>query len=310
MLVSKVLITGGAGFIGSHVADRFIQNGFDVVIVDDLSTGQRGNVHPRSRFFELDICSPEARQLVRSETPELIIHAAAQMSVRKSMEDPSYDARVNVQGFSNILSAIADPSGTHVIFFSTGGAIYGEQDAFPATEEHVKRPTSLYGLNKWVGEQYLSFWERSFGLKSTALRLGNVYGGRQNPHGEAGVVAIFFEHLFANQKVKIFGDGKQTRDFIFVADVVDAVECAARTQMCGAFNIGTGIETSVEVLYRQMCDIVGASEQRELCPARLGEQMRSVISPVKAATVLGWTPNTSLRDGLSQTAEFFRLQRP
>jgi len=307
--VSKICVTGGAGFIGSHIVDMFLGQGHEVFVIDDLSTGLKENLSSKAVFFESDICSAEAAEIIAEQQPEIIVHTAAQMSVRVSMDNPMLDSQINVLGMANLLSAAAKlPISPRIVFLSTGGAIYGEQELFPAPESHTILPTSLYGVNKFVGERYLDFWHRSYGVSYAALRLGNVYGPRQNPHGEAGVVAIFYQHLLENKVPTIFGSGEQTRDFVFVADVVEAVRLASKSDLCGSFNVGTGVETSVNLLFETIC----CTLDRQLTPgyaeARAGEQLRSSIDPAAIKQALGWEPAHSLQEGLDQTASWFRLK--
>jgi len=307
--MAKVVVTGGAGFIGSHVVDAFLERGDTVTVIDDLSSGRRENVAAAARLHVADIRDAAAREVVRAATPDIVVHAAAQMSVRRSMDEPVFDTQVNVAGLVNILDALRGGTLPHVIFCSTGGAIYGEQERFPADEDHPLQPASVYGLAKRVGELYLDFWARSFGLTFTALRLGNVYGPRQSPHGEAGVVAIFCERMLRGEVPVINGTGEQTRDFVFVGDVVRAVVAAAERRIPGVFNIGTGRETSVNEVHHLLAEALGVPPERKtLVPAKAGEQLRSCISPARAAAVFGWRPELSAAAGLRATATWFREQ--
>jgi len=307
--MSKVCVTGGAGFIGSHIVDMFLEQGHDVFVIDDLSTGRRENLSSKAVFFEYDICSAEAVEIISDQQPDIVVHAAAQMSVRVSMDNPILDSQINVLGMANLLSAAVKlPTSPRIVFLSTGGAIYGEQEVFPASESHTILPTSLYGVNKFVGERYLDFWNRSYGISYAALRLGNVYGPRQNPHGEAGVVAIFYQHLLEDMVPTIYGSGDQTRDFVFVADVVEAVRLASKSDLCGSFNVGTGVETSVNTLFESICSTLDRQLTPEYAEARAGEQLRSSIDPAAIKQALGWQPSNSLREGLDQTASWFRLK--
>jgi UDP-glucose 4-epimerase len=302
--MSKVLITGGAGFIGSHIAEELLAQGHDVLIVDNLSSGRQENIPAKAKFSKIDIRSPDMRVWLKQEKPDLIVHAAAQMSVRVSMEDPCLDTDINVAGLVNILSCLRDPnSQPYVVFLSTGGAIYGEQEAFPATERHATRPESVYGLAKRVSEMYLDFWQRIYGLKFCALRLANVYGPRQNPHGEAGVVAIFCQRLGRKQTCTINGSGGQTRDFVFVKDVARAVGLVCQHKVSGIYNIGTGIETSINDIFEKLRAILAPEVQAEHGPVKPGEQQRSVISPALAKKTFNWKPEVTLTDGLAETAK-------
>ena len=306
----KILVTGGAGFIGSNVSDAFVGEGHDVVVVDDLSGGKREQVPEAARFYQADVQDADAlRQIFASEAPEVLVHHAAQMDVRRSVADPPFDARVNVVGLLNLLEAGRENGLRRVLFASSGGAGYGEQDAFPAPETHKIAPVSPYGVSKMASELYLSCYRAMYGLEYAAMRYANVYGPRQDPHGEAGVVAIFTQRVLAGEPSTINGDGKQTRDYVFVGDIVRANVKLAVSDWSGSLNLGTGIETDVNQLYAGICEACGADVPAEHGPAKPGEQSRSAISPALAGEVIGWRPETSLADGLRQTAEFFRHRR-
>lgn len=309
--MAKIIVTGGAGFIGSHIVDLLLAHGHTVEVIDDLSSGRAENLPAAVKLHTLDIRSSEARAVIGRLKPDGVIHAAAQMSVRMSMEDPTFDTSVNVSGLVNILDALARSQAVGApppffVFLSTGGAIYGEQESFPATESHRIMPASVYGLSKRVGELYLDFWARELGLPFAALRLGNVYGPRQNPHGEAGVVAIFNQKLLKNKVPTINGSGEQTRDFVYVADVARAVVTAFEQRVSGIFNIGTGTETSVNALYEQICRAIGHRPEPNRVPAKAGEQMRSVIDAGAAGRALGWRPEMTLERGIEATTAWFR----
>ncbi|MBX5481074.1 MAG: SDR family oxidoreductase [Myxococcaceae bacterium] len=304
----KILVTGGAGFIGSHVCDAFLEKGHEVLALDNLSSGRKENLDPKVRLIELDIRSPEAAALIERERPEVICHLAAQMDVRRSVEDPRFDADTNILGFLNLLEAARRSGVKKVIFSSTGGAIYGEQDVFPAPETHPTRPVSPYGVSKAAGELYLGYYRAQYGLSYVALRYANVYGPRQNPHGEAGVVAIFSKRLVAGQPCTIFGDGGQTRDFVFGPEVARANYLAFEKDYVGAVNIGTGIETSVNALYQGLADAAGTKLPPQYAPGKPGEQRRSVVDPSLAKKVLGWEPTVPLEEGLRRTIAFFRAK--
>ena len=301
----KILVTGGAGFIGSHVSDLFLAQGHEVLVVDNLSSGSRDNLDPRVKFHQLDVRSPEAAQLILDEKPQAITHLAAQMDVRRSVADPRFDADVNIGGMLNLLEAAVKAGVERVLFSSTGGAIYGEQDVFPATESHPQRPCSPYGVSKAAGELYLSYYWQQYGLSYTALRYANVYGPRQNPHGEAGVVAIFCSRLLAGQECQIYGEGKQTRDFVFVADVARANLLALQSDYVGAVNVGTAIETDVNALYAGLVKVAGVDRPAVHAPAKPGEQLRSCIDPSLAGRLFGWKPEVALAEGLERTFRFF-----
>ncbi len=304
----KILVTGGAGFIGSHISDAYIAAGHEVVIVDDLSSGKRGNLPAAAKFYHADIRSPEAREIVRNERPHALSLHAAQMDVRKSVADPAFDATVNVLGMINMLEGAREVGVQKVLFASSGGATYGEQETFPADESHVHNPLSPYGITKATGEHYLFFYHAVYGMPYVALRYANVYGPRQDPHGEAGVVAIFAERLLANQAPVINGDGKQTRDYVFVGDVVRANLAALEKPFVGSVNIGTGVETDVATLYAHLRVLTGSPHAAQHGPAKAGEQRRSVIAIDRAKQVLGWRPEVPLEEGLRRTVEFFRAR--
>jgi UDP-glucose 4-epimerase len=302
----RILVTGGAGFIASHVADAFIAAGHDVSILDDLSSGRRENVNPKARFYQLDVQDPAVADVFRREQPGILCHHAAQMDVRRSVIDPTFDARVNILGLLNLMEHGRQHGLRRVLFSSTGGAIYGEQEAFPAPETHPTRPVSPYGVAKLTSEHYLFFYFVTYGISYAALRYANVYGPRQNPHGEAGVVAIFCEKLLRGEQPIINGDGAQTRDYVYVGDVVHANLAALDSDFVGAVNLGTGIETDVNTIFRLLARSCNSSALERHGPAKPGEQRRSVIDNALAQRVLQWQPQVSLEDGLRQTVAFFR----
>lgn len=304
----KILVTGGAGFIASHISDAYIAAGHEVVIVDDLSSGKRANLPAAAKFYHADIRTPEAREIIRNERPQVLSHHAAQMDVRRSVADPTFDATVNVLGMINMLEGAREVGVEKVLFASSGGATYGEQTEFPAPESHPHDPLSPYGITKATGEHYLFFYHAVYGMPYTALRYANVYGPRQDPHGEAGVVAIFTERLLANQAPTINGDGKQSRDYVFVGDVVRANLAALERPYVGSVNIGTGVETDVATLYAHLRVLTASPHPAQHGPAKAGEQRRSVIAINRAAHVLGWKPEISLEEGLRRTVEFFRAR--
>ena len=306
----KVLVTGGAGFIGSHVTDVFLDAGHEVWALDDLSSGRRENLRPEVRLVVADIRSPEAARLVEYGSFEVMCHLAAQMDVRRSVTDPRFDADVNIGGFVNLLEACVKAGTKRVVFSSTGGAIYGEQDLFPAPETHPQRPCSPYGVSKASGELYLGYYRAQYGLESVALRYANVYGPRQNPHGEAGVVAIFSERLLRGETCIVNGTGQQTRDFVYGPDVARGNLLAATSDVEGPINVGTGIETDVNRLYALLADAAGTDRPAKHAPAKPGEQMRSSVDPSRAAEMLGWRPTVALEEGLRRTVDWFRGRSP
>lgn len=306
--MARALVTGGAGFIGSHIVDALLSDGHSVEVIDDLSSGSESNLDKRVKLHKLDIRSDAARALLAQSQPDLLVHAAAQISVRISMENPVLDAEVNVVGLLNLLHAFSGKRLPHFVFLSTGGAIYGEQDVFPAPETHPIRPTSVYGTAKRAGELYLDLWGRQYGLTWTALRLANVYGPRQNPHGEAGVVAIFSQRLLRNEPAVINGEGVQTRDFVYVGDVAAAVKAVSAKKVTGTFNIGTGRETSVNELYEHIRKFAGTELRAQHVEAKPGEQMRSCVDYSLANKTFGWKPSMQIEQGLKATVEWFRQQ--
>ncbi len=305
----KILVTGGAGFIGSHVAEAFVNEGHDVVILDDLSTGRLENVPKGARLEVLDIRSERVAEVIERERPEILCHHAAQMDVRRSVADPQLDAAVNILGLLNLLEAGRRRGLQRVLFASTGGAIYGEQNAFPCPETHPTDPVSPYGVAKLASEKYLHFYAVTYGIRWIALRYANVYGPRQNPHGEAGVVAIFTEKLLRGEQPVIHGDGRQTRDYVYVGDLVRANLLALRTDYCGPLNLGTGQETDVNTLFHMLCEACGVSVPECHGPAKPGEQRRSCIDSTLAGQVLGWRPEVGLKEGLERTVEFFKARQ-
>lgn len=306
----KILVTGGAGFIGSQVADRYLTEGHEVIVVDDLSTGKTKNINPKARFYHLDICHPDLENIFINENPEVVNHHAAQIDVRKSVANPVFDARVNILGMINLLEKSLKYGVKRFIFASSGGAIYGEQPEGtpPPDEDTPLRPVSPYGVAKAAGELYLYYYQIMQGLNYVALRYGNVYGPRQDPFGEAGVVAIFTKKLLSGDQPLINGDGTQTRDYVFVEDVVEANVRALDFSISGAFNIGTGIETNVNQLFRMLVEITGKSVAEIHGPPKPGEQKRSVLNCQKAHNLLKWKPKVSLVDGLRQTVEYFKKE--
>lgn len=313
----RVLVTGGAGFIGSAVADRFTADGHQVTVLDDLSTGRRDQVPATAEFVQADVGSAEAARVVREGRFDVMCHLAAQIDVRKSVADPVFDARLNILGALNLLEAVrAAGATTRVVFASTGGAIYGDFVEPPNVETYAKDPASPYGIAKLAVEHYMAYFARVHGVPTAVLRYANVYGPRQDPHGEAGVVAIFCGRLLDGRTLTIFGDGAQTRDYVFVGDVARANVLAATCPLppmerldVRAWNIGTGIETSVVELARVMMESSGASVPVEHTPVRAGEALRSSVAIGKAERELGWRPNVTLRDGLAQTFAYFLAQR-
>lgn len=302
----KILVTGGAGFIASQITDAFINEGHQVVILDDLSTGFEKNINPKAKFVKANICDKSIDKLFNEEKFDVVNHHAAQMDVRRSVKDPEFDATTNILGTINLLQNCVKYSVKKFMFASTGGAVYGEQDYFPADEKHSQQPKSPYGISKLAVEKYLFFYHSEYKLNYSILRYANIYGPRQNPFGEAGVVAIFSTRLLKGDQPVINGDGKQTRDYVFVGDVVKANVLALNDQASDVYNIGTGIETDVNQLFNYINVITKAGKVEKHGPAAAGEQLRSVITSDKLFTKFGWRPSTKLEDGLKATVEFFR----
>lgn len=298
----RILLTGGAGFIGSHVADAYVAAGHEVTVVDDLSTGRRSRLSPGARFVRMDIRDERLERLFRKGRFDLVNHHAAQMDVRRSVEDPRFDADVNVQGLLNVLEQSRRHGVGKVIFAASGGTYYGECTR-PARESDAPRPLSPYGITKLAGEHYLRAYQALHGIDFTILRYGNVYGPRQDPHGEAGVVAIFCNRLLGSEPVLIFGDGRQQRDYVSVSDVARANLAALRRGRNEAVNIGTGRASSVNRLFEMLRRIHGGGS-REYRPPRPGELFRSCLDVERARTVLGWRPRVTLHEGLRQTYRF------
>lgn len=303
------LVTGGAGFIGSHIAEALLERGHRVAILDDLSTASGENLPQAAEFHRCDIRSAEAAELVASLAPKAIFHQAAQMDVRRSTREPRFDAEVNILGTLNLLEAATAAGVEQFLFASTGGAIYGEQERFPATEDHPCRPVSPYGVAKLACERYLYYFHVENGLSATCLRYANVYGERQNPRGEAGVVAIFAEKMLANEPCTINGDGLQTRDYIHVSDVVDTNMAALGAAGFRVYNVGTGVETSVVEIFDTLARVLDADLPRKHGPAKPGEQRRSVIDGTRGRRELGVAAPLGLMEGLRRTAEWFRQRR-
>jgi UDP-glucose 4-epimerase len=302
----NILITGGAGFIASHIADAYIAEGHNVVIVDDLSGGFKENLNPKARFYQIDIRSEKLEEVFQKEKIDVVNHLAAQMDVRRSVADPKFDASVNVIGGLNLFESARKHQVKKIIFSSTGGAIYGEQDYFPADEEHPTRPLSPYGITKLCTEKYLFFYNSVYNIDHVILRYANVYGPRQNPHGEAGVVAIFCNKMLKGEKPIINGDGKQTRDYTYVGDVVKANLLALKHNGTAIYNVGTGIESDVNKLFYELRSHLNPSCPEQHAPAKAGEQQRSVISFKKIERELGWRPTIQFEEGLRLTAEYFK----
>lgn len=302
----KTLVTGGAGFIGSTLVDALLERGHAVAVVDDLSRGRREQVPAAAALHTVDITSPSLRDVLLAERPEVVFHEAAQIDVRRSVREPLFDTQVNVAGTVNLLQSCVDAGVRRVVFASSGGAIYGDTELVPTPEEHPAAPASAYGAAKLCGETYGNLFRTLHGLEFIPLRYANVYGPRQDPHGEAGVVGIFAERLLRGDVCVVNGDGRQTRDYVFVEDVVRANLLAADTREPNAYNVGTGVETDVNQVFELLAAACGVAAEPRHAEAKPGEQARSCLDIRNAASGLGWTPEVPLAEGLRRTVEFFR----
>ena len=305
----RIVVTGGAGFIGSHIVDALVERGHHVAAIDDLSSGRRENVNAGARLHVVDVASPELATVMERERPDVVIHQAAQMSVRRSVADPQHDATVNIVGGLNVYQSCVRLGVKKVLFASSGGCVYGDQESLPSAETSRPRPESPYGIAKYANEHYLRYYYGTHGLPSVSLRYANVYGPRQNPLGEAGVVAIFASQLLSGETPTIFGTGEQTRDYVYVGDVVAANLAALDYDGTGILNVGTGVETNVNELYERIRTLLGSSVSAKRGDPIPGEQMRSVVDVTRAKQVLNWEPTTPLEKGLGETLEWFRTNR-
>jgi UDP-glucose 4-epimerase len=305
----KILVTGGAGFIGSHIVDAYLDAGYEVLVIDNLSTGDLNNLNPKAKFFELDIRDKKVADIFAKERPDIVNHHAAQISVTVSTQKPIFDADINILGSLNIFTNSAKYGVQKIIFASTGGAIYGDADEYPTTENYVPMPVSPYAIAKFSVEKYLHYYFYQFGLKYLVLRYANVYGPRQIPHGEAGVVSIFIENLLQNKESNLYAypdesDG-MIRDYVFVSDVVNANLQGLEMSDNEVVNIGTGKPTTTGKLYRQIASLMGSNIKPKLMGARQGDIHRSCLDISKAREVLNWYPKTSLQEGIEKTINYF-----
>lgn len=303
----KVLVTGGAGFIGSHVVDLFVRQGYEVVIVDDLSTGRASNLNPAAKFYRLDVRSPKLAEVFDAEHPDYVSHHAAQMDVRRSVAEPLFDADVNILGSINLIECARRYQVKRFVYISTGGAVYGEPEYLPCDEAHPINPICQYGASKHTVEHYLYMYQVNYGLNYTVLRYPNVYGPRQDPRGEAGVVAIFTGQMLADKQVVINGDGEQQRDFVYVGDCAQANLVAVTSgNGSGIYNLGMGRGTTVNEIFSALQKITGYTRSPVHGPAKLGETRRIYLDAGKARQQLGWTATVGLEEGLEQTVTYFK----
>jgi UDP-glucose 4-epimerase len=303
----KVLVTGGAGFIGSHVVQEFLDHGYEIVIVDDLSTGRKSNLHPRAAFYQLDIRDPKLAEVFEKERPDFISHHAAQMDVRRSVAQPLFDADVNILGSINLIECAKRSGVKHFVYISTGGAVYGEPEYLPCDEQHPINPICQYGASKHTVEHYLYMYHVNYGLNYTVLRYPNVYGPRQDPHGEAGVVAIFTGQMLTGKPIVINGDGKQQRDFVYVGDCARGNRLAIeREHPCGIYNLGMCRGTSINEIFDALKKITAYPHDAHYGPPKVGETRFIYLDATKAKRDLNWEPTINLEDGLRHTVEYFR----
>ena len=303
----NILVTGGAGFIGSHIADVFIGKGAKVIIIDNLSTGRKENINKKAKFYKMDICSPSVEQVFMREKIDIVNHHAAQINVMEAVKDPVFDARINIVGSLNILENCVKYKVKKIIFASSGGAIYGEgNDTLPFNEFNQPLPISPYGISKFTVEQYLKYYQELYNLNYTILRYSNVYGERQNPEGEAGVISIFTLRMLKGINPIIYGDGKQLRDYVYVGDVVRANLLAINKGTNQILNIGTGIPTSVNVLYKKLKKIIKFSGRPRYESCRKGEILKNYLNISKARKILKWTPEINLEQGLKSCLDYYK----
>ena len=301
----KVLVTGGAGFIGSHVVDTYINQGYEVAVIDDLSTGRRENLNPDAKFYQLDIRSPDVSKVFEDEQFDIVNHHAAQMDVRRSVAEPHYDADVNILGSINLIECSKKFGVKRFIYISSGGAVYGEPEYLPCDEAHPVNPICQYGVSKHTVEHYLFLYKVNYGLNYTVLRYPNVYGPRQDPRGEAGVVAIFLGKMLSSKQVTINGDGEQQRDYVYVSDCASANLLAITNgNGSGIYNLGSNRGTSVNEIFAALQAVTGNNRKPNFGPAKIGETRHIFLEATKAQNELGWYPKTDLLDGLKQTAEY------
>ncbi|MFA6896715.1 MAG: NAD-dependent epimerase/dehydratase family protein [Patescibacteria group bacterium] len=304
--MTKSLITGGAGFVGSHLADRLLADGDEVAVIDNLSSGNRENLDSRVGFYEMDIQDPKIVEIFAKEKPDFVFHLAAQIDVRKSVENPIEDAKINLLGTFNVLDSATKNGAKKVIFASSGGAVYGDTDIFPTPEIRCEQPLSPYGIHKLAAEKTLFFYKKVKGLDYTILRMSNIYGPRQSVKGEAGVIAIFINKMLKGEQPYITGDGNQTRDYVFVKDVTQALALAKNATKSDKFNIGTGVETSVNEIFERLAMDMNLDITKMYQDAKPGEQMRSCLEAARAKSELGWLPEYNIDRGVRETVQWFK----
>lgn len=303
----KILVTGGAGFIASHVVDLFLAKGYEVVVLDNLSTGRLSNLNPQAKFYQVDIQSPEVREIFALERPDYVSHHAAQADVRRSVNEPLFDAQVNILGSINLIECAREFDVKHFVYISTGGAVYGEPERLPCDEDHPVNPICQYGASKHTVEHYLYMYHVNYGLNYTVLRYPNVFGPRQNPHGEAGIVAIFTGKMLAGEPVLVNGDGEQTRDFVYVGDCAYANYLAVTVDHePGIYNLGWGRPTSINEISAALVKATGYAYPVPHGPAKIGETRHIYLDAAKAKRVLGWSPTVTLEEGLEKTVSYLR----
>jgi UDP-glucose 4-epimerase len=306
--MAKILVTGGAGFIGSHVVDLFVAKGYEVVIIDDLSTGHASNLNPAARFYQMDIRSPQVREVFEAEKPDYVSHHAAQMDVRRSVAQPLVDASINILGSINLLEYAREFGVKRFVYISTGGAVYGEPEKLPCDENHPINPICQYGASKHTVEHYLYMYHVNYGLSYTVLRYPNVFGPRQDPHGEAGVVSIFTGKMLSGEQVVINGDGEQTRDFVYVGDCARANHLALMIDhQPGIYNLGWGRPTSINEIFSTLAKITGYALPVQHGPAKVGETRHIYLDASKVKKEFGWVPTVTLEEGLEKTVDYFRV---
>ncbi len=317
--MAKIIVTGGAGFIGSHIVDALVRRGHRVVVIDNLSAGKKENVNPKAKFYKADIRDKKVTEIFKREKPWAVFHYAAQIDARASARDPMFDAEINVLGSINIMQNAAKAGTKKIIFASSGGSFSSEATVLPTPEDQISLPVSPYGAAKISAEMYLNYFLKTYGMKYVALRMANVYGPRQSPKGEAGVVAIFTGKMLRNEQPLIFGSGRQTRDYVFVEDAVGAAMLALKSNKVGSYNVGTGKETSTLEIFRKLKQLTGAKvgevhgappgQEKKGSAVAAGEQMRSVLDCSKISRELGWKPAVTLDNGLGKTVEWFKTNR-